>query len=168
MEFQKVIQIRESVRKFSNQEPATEQIQYILEAGRLAPTAFNKQPQRIYVLKSEGALSKMDRVHPCRYGAPVVMLVCSDKEAASHFQGGSSYLVDGTIAATHMMLAAADIGLDTCWAGVIDIEGTQEAFGLADHIYPICFLDIGIRDKGFKGNAGNKKRNALDSMVTIL
>ena len=53
MEFKTVIESRESVRKYSNQKPNEEQVKYILEAGRMAPTAFNKQPQRIYILKSE-------------------------------------------------------------------------------------------------------------------
>lgn len=126
MEFNKVIQKRESVRKYSDTKPTEDQVKYILEAGRLAPTAFNKQPQRMYILKSGEALQKMDSVHPCRYGAPMVILVCSDKNAASNFQGGNSYLTDGVIAATHMMLAATDIGLDTCWAGVNDVLKTQK------------------------------------------
>ncbi|MEE3400242.1 MAG: nitroreductase family protein, partial [Eubacterium sp.] len=79
MEFNKVIQKRESVRKYSDTKPTEDQVKYILEAGRLAPTAFNKQPQRVYILKSEEALQRRDSVHPGRYGAPMVILVCSDK-----------------------------------------------------------------------------------------
>ena len=168
MEFKTVIESRESVRKYSNQKPNEEQVKFILEAGRMAPTAFNKQPQRIYILKSEEALQKMDSVHPCRYGAPMVILVCADKDAASNFQGGNSYLMDGTIVATHMMLAATDIGLDTCWAGVNDVEQTQKVFNLQENIYPICFLDLGYRSDDFKSLLGNKKRNSLDSMINIL
>lgn len=168
MEFNKVIQKRESVRKYSDTKPTEDQVKYILEAGRLAPTAFNKQPQRVYILKSGEALQRMDSVHPCRYGAPMVILVCSDKNAASNFQGGNSYLTDGVIAATHMMLAATDIGLDTCWAGVNDVLKTQNVFDLPENIYPICFLDLGIRASDFKGVSSDKKRNPIDSMVTIL
>ena len=100
--------------------------------------------------------------------APMVILVCADKDAASNFQGGNSYLMDGTIVATHMMLAATDIGLDTCWAGVNDVEQTQKVFNLQENIYPICFLDLGYRSDDFKSLLGNKKRNSLDSMINIL
>ena len=98
----------------------------------------------------------------------MVILVCADKDAASNFQGGNSYLMDGTIVATHMMLAATDIGLDTCWAGVNDVEQTQKVFNLQENIYPICFLHLGYRSDDFKSLLGNKKRNSLDSMINIL
>ena len=168
MEFISIIKNRESVRKFSTEKPTEEQIHQILEAGRLAPTAYNKQPQRFYLLESEEALGKMDRVHPCRYKAPFVILVCADKNVSSTHTGVSSYIMDGTIAATHMLLAAADVGLDSCWAGVSDVAITQDVFGLPENIYPICFLDLGIRSKDFKGTNGSKVRNPLESMVTVL
>ena len=79
MEFTDVVAGREAVRKFDGRKPTDEQLAQILEAGRLAPTAYNKQPQRVYVLESDEALGKMDAVHPCRYGAPVVLLVCGDR-----------------------------------------------------------------------------------------
>ena len=118
MEFTYVISGREAVRKFSDKKPSEEQIDSILEAGRLAPTAYNKQPQRVYVLESEEALAKMDRVHPCRYGAPVVLLVCGDRAVTPDLDGIPTAMVDATIAATHMLLAAYDAGVDSVWAGV--------------------------------------------------
>ena len=68
LEFTDVITKREAVRSFDGRKPSEEQLAQILEAGRIAPTAYNKQPQRVYVLESEEALAKMDKVHPCRYG----------------------------------------------------------------------------------------------------
>ena len=168
MEFSSIIRNRESVRKFGTERPTEEQIRQILEAGRLAPTAYNKQPQRFYLLKSEEALDKMDQVHPCRYKAPFVIMVCADKNAASTHNDVSSYVMDGTIAATHMLLAAADVGLDSCWAGISDVAKTRSVFGLPENIYPICFLDLGVRSEDFKGRAGLKVRNPLESMVTVL
>ena len=61
MEFTRVIMDRRSVRKYSNKKPSKEQLMQILEAGRLAPTAYNKQPQKIYVLETEMSLEKMTR-----------------------------------------------------------------------------------------------------------
>lgn len=73
MEFEEVIRKRTAIRKFKNDNVEKDKIEKILEAGRLAPTAKNKQPQKIYVAMSEEAIEKIDKVSPCRYNAPVVL-----------------------------------------------------------------------------------------------
>ena len=169
MEFGRVIRERETVRSFDGKKPTEEQIQQILEAGRLAPTAYNKQPQRVYVLESEDALRKMDSVHPCRYNAPVVLMVCADRNLTGNDQGWeSTHQVDASIAATHMLLAACDAGVDSAWVGVFDQVGTRKAFGLAENIVPICFLDLGFRTADYKTSPSHTKRNPLSAMVTRL
>ena len=82
MEFEDVIRKRTATRKFSSREVEEDKIKSILEAGRVAPTAKNIQPQYILVAKSNEALSKIDECSPCRYNAPVVIIVCSNKEMA--------------------------------------------------------------------------------------
>ena len=66
MEFKEVIRERFSCRKFSAKEVEREKLDAVLEAGRMAPTAKNLQEQHIYVVQSEEALAKIDRVTPCR------------------------------------------------------------------------------------------------------
>lgn len=78
-DFETVIRNRTATRKFKDEKIRIEKINKILEAGRLAPTAQNLQPQKIYVANSNEALEKIDKVSPCRYGAPTVLIVCSDK-----------------------------------------------------------------------------------------
>ena len=82
----------------------------ILEAGRLAPTAKNLQEQHIYVASRQQTLEVIDSVTPCRYGAPVVLIVAFDKENVYTYPGGKrqSGVEDDSIVATHLMLAAAD------------------------------------------------------------
>ena len=75
MEFEKVIKERFSVRKFKDDKVSEELIQKILEAGNLAPTAKNYQPQKIYVVMSKEGLEKIDKASPCRYNAPVCLIV---------------------------------------------------------------------------------------------
>ena len=82
--FDEVICRRTATRKFKGDKVSQEIINKILEAGRLAPTAKNLQPQKIYVATTDKALEKIDRVSPCRYGAPSVLIVCSDKKIAWH------------------------------------------------------------------------------------
>ena len=169
MEFRQVISQRETVRSFDGRKPTEEQLQQILEAGRLTPTAYNRQPQRVYVLESEEALRSMDSVHPCRYNAPVVLMVCADKNLTGNDQRWeSTHQVDASIAATHMLLAACDAGVDSAWVGVFDPAATQKAFALAENIVPICFLDLGFRTQGYKTSPSHTKRNPLSAMVTWL
>src|SRR5690625_79341 len=101
-----------ATRKFKNKKVEPEKLNKILEAGRLAPTAKNLQPQKIYVANSNESLEKIDKVSPCRYGAPTVLIVCSDKNVAWTKEDYSTYEMDACIVATHMMLEATNIGID--------------------------------------------------------
>lgn len=165
MEYTDVITIREAVRSFDGRKPSEEQLTQILEAGRIAPTAYNKQPQRVYVLESEEALAKMDTVHPCRYGAPVVLLVCGDRAVTPDMDGIPTAMVDASIAATHMLLAACNAGVDSVWAGVFKVEETRAAFDLSASMIPVCFIDLGFRTDDYKGNPQHTRRNPLEKMV---
>ena len=115
MEFTKVVQERFSCRKFTDRPLEEEKLTAILEAGRLAPTAKNLQEQRVYVVRSAEALAKLDTATPCRYGAPVVAVVAFDKNNVFTYPGGKrdSGVEDATIVATHMILAAANEGVDS-------------------------------------------------------
>ena len=86
-------------------------------AGQAAPTAKNQQPQRIYVLESEDAIGKIRGITRCAFNAPVVLLVCGDKEAAwtNPFNDRNSAEMDCSIVTTQMMLQAQELGLGTCW-----------------------------------------------------
>ena len=168
MEFKEIIKNRETVRKFDGRKPSEEQLNAILEAGRVAPTAANKQPQRVYVLESPEALAKMDQAHPCRYNASTVLMVCADMAVALDYQGKNAYEVDGTIAATHMLLAAYDAGVDTAWLGIFEPEKVQEIFDLPENMMPIAFIDLGFRTDDYKGNPSHGQKNPMETMVTRL
>ena len=80
MEFEEVIRKRTSVRKFSDRKLEKEKLDKILEAGRLAPTAKNNQPIKIYVVQSNEGIDKIDKATKCRYGAKTVLIICGNKE----------------------------------------------------------------------------------------
>ncbi|MBQ3106342.1 MAG: nitroreductase family protein, partial [Eggerthellaceae bacterium] len=85
MEFQELIEQRYSVRKFKSDPLEESQLEAILEAGRLAPTARNLQPHRIWVATGEEALGKIDACSPCRFNAPAVLIVgYSDSATGRH------------------------------------------------------------------------------------
>ena len=122
MEFTEVVKNRYSCKKFSDGKITAQQLNEILEAGRLAPTAKNLQEQHIYVVQSEEGLAKIDKVTPCRYGATTVLVVAFDKNNVFTYPGGKrdSGIEDASIVATHMILAAHNAGVDSCWINFFD------------------------------------------------
>jgi len=145
MEFEKILEIRQSTRKFSDKKPDKETIGRILEAGRLAPTAKNVQPQKIYVAQSDRALAAIDKSSPCRYGAPAVLIVCVNTDEACVLNGHSTAEIDGSIVATHLMLAAADCGIDSIWIEMFDRKILKDELGIPENILPVCLVPIGTR-----------------------
>ena len=165
MEFDKVIQDRFAVRSFKSDKLESEKIELILNAGRMAPTAKNLQPQKIYVVQSEEGLKKIDNVTPCRYGAPVCLLVCSDKDVAWSNGEYSSYEMDASIVATFMMLKATSIGIDNIWVRMFDREKVSQEFGLDNNIIPICIIPIGYRSDNCITSPNHNKRKDISEFV---
>ena len=170
MEFKEVIKARYSCKKYSDKPVEKEKLEAVLEAGRLAPTAKNLQEQHIYVLQSEEALAKVDAVTPCRYGAPTVLLVAFDKKNVFTYPGGKrdSGVDDASIVATHMILAAADEGLDSCWLNFLDPEKAAEVFGLPENEEVLMFLDLGYAAEGTGPLPNHASRKPLTETVSYL
>ena len=111
MDFEKLSAERYSLRKFDTRPVEQEKLDLILEAGRNAPTAHNKQPQRIFVFRSPEALEKADACMDCHFHAPVVIGVGYDPKESWHREhdGKDHGEIDASIAVTQMMLQAADL-----------------------------------------------------------
>lgn len=163
MEFDKVIRERFSCRKFDGRRVSKDNLVKILEAGRLAPTAKNMQPEVIYVIEKE--LDKVDEVTPCRYGASTCLLVCSNKDIAWSSEDYSSYEMDASIVATHMILKATDLGLNSIWVRRFEREDVWRVFDIPKNIVPICFIFVGYIDKDGKMNPLHEVRKNIDDIV---
>ena len=170
MEFKEVIRKRYSCKKYGSRRVEPEKLAAVLEAGRLAPTAKNLQEQHIYVLQSPETLEKIDGITPCRYGAPVVLVVAFDKNNVFTYPGGKrdSGAEDAAIVATHMMLAAADEGLDSCWLNFFDPEKAAEALGLPENEEILMLMDIGYAAEGAGPLANHDSRKPLSETVSRL
>lgn len=168
MEFNEVIRERYSCKKYNGVLPSDEQLQAILNAGRLAPTAKNSQEQRIYVAKSEEALAKIDKATPCRYGAGVVLVVAFNKDNVYTYPCGtrSSGAEDAAIVATHMMLAATNEGVDSCWINKLDAAGLEKDLGLPENEEILMLLDLGFKAEGAGPLPNHTKRKELCETVT--
>jgi nitroreductase len=170
MEFKDVIAGRYSCKKYDGRPVDPAALNAILEAGRLAPTAKNLQEQRIYVLQSAEALAKVDELTPCRYGAPTVLAVAFDSKNVFTYPGGKrdSGVEDATIVASHMILAAADEGVDSCWVNFLDPEKTAEILGLPADEEVLMVMDLGYAAEGTGPLPNHSSRKALEETVTFL
>lgn len=168
MEFDKIIEVRQSTRKFSETKPDNETVTKILEAGRRAPTAKNVQPVKIYVAESEKALAAIDKASPCRYGAPMALLVCVDKGEVFCNGAHSTAEIDGSIAATHLMLAATNYGVDNIWIEMFDRGIIKKELGIPENILPVCLLPLGYRADDCPVSRNFHNRKPLEDIVEYL
>ncbi len=145
MDFLKLVKERYSVRSFKDKKVEAEKINLILEAGRLAPTACNLQPQRIFVLNDEEALNKLRNCTPYHFNALLAILICYDNSVSwkRKYDSKDSGEIDASIVTTHMMLEIANIGLGTVWVGSFDSVAIKSAFELPDNIIPVALLPVG-------------------------
>lgn len=167
MEFIELVKKRYSVRSFKSVPVDSELLNKVLEAGRLAPTACNNQPQRVVVIDSPDALSRLKQCTQYHFDAPTVLLVCYDKNLSwkRSFDGKDNGEYDACIVTTHMMLQAAELGLGTTWVGYFDPRNVVREFNLPANIVPVAILPLGYPAEQARPANGHTQRNPLDSMV---
>lgn len=170
MDFLKLVQERYSCKKMNGEKITEQQLNYILEAGRWAPTAKNLQEQHIYVIESAKGLAKIDSVTPCRYGASTVLLVAWNKNNVFTYPGGqrNSGCEDATIVATHMMLAAKSIGVDSCWINNFDPEKIAQLLDLPGNEEVLMLLNLGFPADGGQPLANHASRKPITETVIRL
>lgn len=145
MDFLTLATQRYSVRKFKSEPVEQENIDKILKAAQLAPTACNFQPQRILVLNSEISLSKLKNCTKWHFDCPLAMLVCYNKDECwtRRYDNTQSGVVDASIVATHMMLEAAELGIGSTWVMSFDPDAVISEFSIPDNIIPVAILVMG-------------------------
>lgn len=170
MDFSEVIKNRYSCKKFSDVEVKKEKLDKILEAGRVAPTAKNLQEQHIYVVQSEKGLEAIDKATPCRYQAPVVLVVAYNKNNVFTYPGGKrdSGIEDASIVATHMMLAAYNEGIDSCWINFFNPDELAKALGLPEEEEILMLLDLGIAADGTGALSNHNSRKELTETISYM
>ena len=170
MNFLELTKARYSVRKYADKPVEPEKLEQILAAGATAPTAKNQQPQHIYVLESKEAIETIRGITRCAVNAPVVLLVCGDKEQAwtNPFNGRNSAEMDCSIVTTQMMLQAQELGLGTCWVCWFDTEQTKQAFNIPATQEVFALLPLGYPAEESKPAAMHDSRKALEETVVRL
>ena len=147
MEFLDVIKNRRSIRKYKPDPVPDEDIEYVLNAARLAPSWKNRQCWRYVVVKNKETIKKIASARPQSQDwlseAPVMIVACADPDESGHREGKDYYLVDIGISFEHLLLAAKDRGLGTCWIGGFNEKIVKEAIGVPDNIRVVAFTPLG-------------------------
>ncbi|MDE7454086.1 MAG: nitroreductase family protein [Clostridia bacterium] len=171
MNFSDLVKSRYSVRSFSDKKVENEKLEIILEAARLAPTACNNQPQKIYVLQSESAIEKLKKVSKFVFGAKTVIMITADRNKEWKSPLTDKYHtgeIDCSIVCTHMMLQAWELGIGSCWVGYFDPDLVSRAFNLPENEQVIALLPIGYPVDGCKPANGHYASKTLDEIVSYL
>ncbi|WP_407410170.1 nitroreductase family protein [Methanobrevibacter sp.] len=168
-DFLKLACERYSVRQYSNKPIEDEKLEKILKAGQVAPTAANRQPQRVFVIKSEESLEKLRFFTPFCYNAPIVLMMCYDRNVSGKaIDGHDSGIVDATIALTHMMLEAYDLGIGSVWVRGYDSRILERIFNLPENLVSVALLPIGYPSQNSKPIQLHYNNISIEDMVTYL
>ena len=141
-----VIRKRQSVRSYQDKKIPEDLLRQVLEAGRLAPSASNKQNRKFIVVKDEDLRKKL--VPACKNQkfvgeAPVVIVGCATDPDYVMTCGEHSYSIDLTIALDHMSLEAASLGLGTCWIGAFYQDQVKEILGVPENVRIVVLMSVG-------------------------
>jgi nitroreductase len=166
MTFNELAEKRCSIRSYTQRVVSKKMLTDVLEAGRLAPSACNFQPFQFIVVQKEENLTELAKAYPADWfaEAPVVIAICTEPKKAWHRNKHDDRCyadVDAAIAADHMTLAAAELGLGTCWVGAFDPKAVRKALKTPRSVEPLILLTLGHPNE--KGRP--KTRKALDDLV---
>jgi nitroreductase len=159
------IRTRKSVRTYLEKPVEEEKLNRVLEAGRLAPSASNRQEWR-FVIVREGATRKALAEVAGRQAfigeAPVILVACADTDGHMMNCGQPCYPIDVAIALDHMTLAAVEQGLGTCWIGNFDENKVKTILGIPEKIRVVELMPL-----GYPANASavDKKRLPFEQIV---
>lgn len=164
MEFLELANKRYSCRAYKSDPVEDNKLQQILEAARLAPTACNLQPFQLIVIHTKGREADLRRIYSSSWftQAPIIICACGIPSESWRRRDGKNYCeVDVTIAMDHLVMAAASLGLGTCWIGAFNPEAARQILGLPDDVEPIAFTPLGYP----ADRPGRKSRKSLTEIV---
>ena len=168
MEFSEVLSRRYSCRAFSPQAVEADKMDRILEAGRLAPTAVNKQPVHVWAVTDPAMLEAIKGTTRSNYGAPLILVVgCRPSEAwVRRYDNKNGAEVDASIVSTYLMLAAENEGLATLWVGSFDPPALKALLPGIDGYEPVAMINIGYPAPSSAPSPMHAVRKPLPDFVT--
>jgi nitroreductase len=147
MEYSELIAARYSVRAYRPDPIEEEKLQAVLDAARLAPTAANRQPFQLIVMHTAGRQNEIGKIYPRVWfvQAPLVIAVCAVSSQAWVRKSDrfNARLIDAAIVADHLILAATNLGLGTCWIAAFNVEAARSVLCLPADVEPVIFIPLG-------------------------
>lgn len=146
MDVEKAILSRRSIREYESRDIEKDKLDRVLDAGRLSPSAGNRQERRFVVIRDAGkrkALAEAAKGQVFVAQAPVVIAACSVESEYVMSCGQLAYPIDTAIAVDHMTLQAVEEGLGTCWIGAFDEKRVKEILSIPDSVRVVALLPIG-------------------------
>lgn len=170
MDFLELAKERYSLRRMSDQKVSTEDIDKILEAARLAPTAKNRQEQRFIIANTDEDIEKIHMCTNCHFNAPTVIIICYKKEYDEN--GNETHesveygKMDIGIVTAHMCLEVTNLGLGSTMVGLFDKDKLVELFNIDTHLYePVLLLPIGYSDNKGPSHLHDKRMNIEEYII---
>jgi nitroreductase len=165
MEYSELIVARYSVWAYRPDPVEEEKLQVVLDAARLAPTAANRQPFQLIVMHTAGHEKEIEKIYrrPWFVQAPLVIGFCAISSQAWVRESDrfNARLIDAVIVADHLILAATNLGLGTCWIAAFNVEAARSVLQLPDEAEPVIFTPLGYP----ADQCGPKIRKPLNEMV---
>lgn len=176
MEFGEVIKLRCSVRRFDERPVEEEKVKEIFESARLAPSWANKQCWSFVAVQNKEKIGLLLKAAGVLNGwlktAPMMVIVCGDPRQSGQREGIEYFGIDVAIATEHLVLAAANAGLGSCWVGVFDEKKIKEVLAIPEPLRIVAIIPVGyaaenqgIRAQMSKVVMGSKKRKPLAEIV---
>ncbi len=172
MDFYDLIRKRESVRDYDPNRKIDDSVLYrILNAGRLAPSASNRQPWTFLLVSSKEKLEKVQACYQKSWfqQAPHILIIIGDKTKSwvRSYDGYNSIETDLAIAMDHIILAAEYENVGTCWIEDYDFKILSDAICLKENEVIFAITPLGNQNKGYHKH-GNKKRMTLEEIIKII
>ena len=169
MEFLELVKKRHSTRGYRQEKVEKEKVSYILECARMAPSAVNRQPWLFYVIESEDKRKLVQECYSREWiqEAPLYIAVCADCTAAwtRKYDGKNHADIDAAIATEHICLAAAEVGLGSCWVCNFNVAKLSSSLCLPQGTTPVAIVPIGYAASGPEQPSARKP---LDEIVEYL
>ena len=164
MEFFEAVNARRGVRTYQEREVPEEVLNQVLEAARTAPSATNMQPWKLVVVRDLQTRKDLSIAASEQFflaTAPVIVAAVSLEPEAMMPCGVPVYPIDVAIAVDHLTLAAAAVGLGTCWVGSFSQERVREILAVPDGCKVVMLVPMGYPDD----EPRERVRKPLDELV---
>ncbi|MBC7343944.1 MAG: nitroreductase family protein [Clostridia bacterium] len=168
MELYDCISGRRSIRKFRSDPVPAEKLRRIIDAARMAPSWANKQCCWFIVVTDGAVKEAVAAAVPSRNPgkraleqAPVIVVCCADPLRSGNVEGKPYYMLDAGIAMEHLVLAAYNEGLGTCWIGLFDEQALKVTLGVPEGVRIVALSPLGLADESPKA----RRRKSLEEVV---